>query len=97
MEGKSSLGRLGLSIHVTAGKGDVFFKGFWTAELTTVHPLRVYAGMPIGQLIYHAISSAPDVDYAAKPSQKYAQSDDPKPIASRMYKNFPDGKPRAKP
>lgn len=96
LEGKSSLGRLGLSIHVTAGKGDVNFMGFWTAEMTVVHPLRVYAGMPIGQLIYHEVSSLPEVDYASKSSQKYSHSDSRKPIASRMYKNFPDGIPLPK-
>lgn len=92
LEGKSSLGRLGLNIHVTAGKGDVGFCGHWTMEMTVVHPLRIYAGMPIGQLIYHSISSLPEIDYAAKASQKYAaqhtHSDDPKPVASRMYRNF---------
>jgi dCTP deaminase len=101
LEGKSSLGRLGLSIHVTAGKGDVGFCGHWVAELTTVHSIRVCAGMPIGQLIYHEVSSQPDVDYASKSSQKYAaqhtRSFDPKPVASKMYKNFPDGQPLKKP
>lgn len=96
LEGKSSLGRLGLSIHVTAGKGDVGYCGFWTAELTVVHPLRVYAGMPIGQLIYHEVSSLPEVDYASKSSQKYSHSDSRKPVASRMYKNFTDGVPLPK-
>lgn len=97
LEGKSSLGRLGLSIHVTAGKGDVGFCGHWTAECTVIYPLRVYAGMPIGQVIFHGVSQVPEIDYAAKASQKYAaqhtKSDDPKPVASRMYKNFPDGVP----
>lgn len=97
LEGKSSLGRLGLNIHVTAGKGDVGFCGHWTMEMTVVKPLRIYAGMPIGQLIYHQVSRKPIVDYASKPSQKYAaqhtRSDNPKPVASRMWKNFPDGLP----
>lgn len=96
LEGKSSLGRLGLSIHVTAGKGDVGFCGTWTAELTVVRPLRIYAGMPIGQLIYHEVSSLPEVDYASKSSQKYSHSTSTKPVASRMYKNFPDGVPLPK-
>ncbi len=95
LEGKSSLGRLGLNIHVTAGKGDVGFCGHWTMEMTVVHPLKVYAGMKIGQLIYHSVSSQPHVDYGKKSSQKYAaqhtKSDDPKPVASRMYRNFESG------
>lgn len=98
LEGKSSLGRLGLSIHVTAGKGDVGFCGHWTMEMHVVgDPLRIYAGMPIGQLIYHEVSSQPVVDYGKKSTQKYAAqgtySNTPKPVASRMWKNFPDGQP----
>ena len=96
LEGKSSLGRLGLSIHVTAGKGEVGFVGFWTAEMTVIHPLRVYAGMPVGQLFYHEVSSLPLVDYRDKSTQKYSHSNSPKPIASKMYKNFPDGVPLPK-
>jgi dCTP deaminase len=94
LEGKSSGGRLGLSIHATAGKGDVGFCGHWTMEITVAVPLRVYARMPIGQLIYHEASSDPLVGYAQKPSQKYAsgvRSDDPTPVASRMSLNFTGG------
>lgn len=52
LEGKSSTGRLGINIHATAGKGDVGFCNTWTLEISVVHPVRVYAGMPIGQLIF---------------------------------------------
>src|ERR1700761_3802237 len=52
LEGKSSTGRLGIDIHATAGKGDVGFCNAWTLEISCVQPVRVYAGMPIGQLIY---------------------------------------------
>jgi dCTP deaminase len=99
LEGKSSGGRLGLSIHATAGKGDVGFCGHWTMEITSVIPLRVYAGMPIGQLIYHEASSDPLVSYSAKRTQKYAaggeRSDDPRPVASRMNLNFASGDRRS--
>jgi len=96
LEGKSSIGRYGLSIHVTAGKGDIGFRGHWTMEMHVIEPLRVYAGMPIGQLIYHEATGTPDVDYASKPSQKYSDatySEDPRPVPSRMFKNFVDGQP----
>src|SRR3989344_6612771 len=46
LEGKSSTGRLGVDIHATAGKGDVGFCGSWTMEISTIKPVRVYAGMP---------------------------------------------------
>jgi dCTP deaminase len=52
IEGRSSLGRLGLSVHTTAGFGDCGFKGHWTLELSVVHPLRVYAGMDVCQIHY---------------------------------------------
>ncbi len=55
LEGKSSTGRLGIDIHATAGKGDVGFCGNWTLEISVKMPVRVYAGMPIGQLIYFPV------------------------------------------
>ncbi len=55
LEGRSSIGRLGLFVHVTAGFGDVGFKGFWTLEMHCVHPIRVYAGVPICQIFNHSV------------------------------------------
>ena len=55
LEGKSSTGRLGIDIHATAGKGDVGFCGNWTLEISVKQPVRVYKGMPIGQLIYFPV------------------------------------------
>jgi dCTP deaminase len=55
LEGKSSTGRLGIDIHATAGKGDVGFCGNWTLEISCKQPVRVYKGMPIGQLIYFPV------------------------------------------
>ena len=49
LEGRSSIGRLGLFVHVTAGFGDVGFCGYWTLELFAVHPIRIYPGLPICQ------------------------------------------------
>ena len=88
LNGKSSLGRLGLSIHITAGTGDVLYKGHWTLEMTVVKSLRVYAGMPVGQLLWFEVSDTPTVDYARKPSAKYRDAADPLPQASRMWRNF---------
>lgn len=87
LNGKSSLGRLGLSIHVTAGTGDVGFCGHWTMELFVIKALRVYAGMPIGQLLWFAASDRPTVPYFAKPGAKY-NNRDPLPTPSDMAKNF---------
>lgn len=87
IEGKSSSGRMGLSIHATAGKGDVGFCGFWTLEVSTQYPVKVYPGMPIGQLIYFEVKGACINPYNQKKSAKYnKQGKDPVPTS--MYKNF---------
>jgi len=52
ISGRSSVGRLGIRIHATAGFGDVGFNGTWTLEIDVVHPVRVYAGMRIAQLYF---------------------------------------------
>ncbi|MGI6413570.1 MAG: dCTP deaminase [Syntrophomonadaceae bacterium] len=56
LEGRSSIGRLGLSIHITAGFGDVGFSGYWTLEIYCIHPIRIYPGIEICQIYYHTIS-----------------------------------------
>jgi dCTP deaminase len=56
IEGRSSVGRLGLFVHVTAGFGDVGFAGFWTLEMFAVQPIRIYPGVPICQIFYHEIT-----------------------------------------
>ncbi len=71
LNGRSSIGRLGLSIHVTAGTGDVGFCGMWTMELFVIKRLRIRAGIPIAQLLWFTASSAPAVPYYRKPSAKY--------------------------
>ena len=84
--GKSSLGRLGLFVHVTAGFGDVGFKGHWTLELVCVQPLKIYPGMKIAQITYQDISEMPNVSYDKKDDAKYSnQGKDP--VASKNYLN----------
>ena len=53
--GRSSVGRLGITVHLTSGFGDVGFQGFWTLQLTCVKKVRIYAGMKICQIFYHTI------------------------------------------
>jgi dCTP deaminase len=65
IEGRSSVGRLGLFVHVTAGFGDVGFCGYWTLEMFAVQPIRIYAGVPICQIFYHEIAGAFD-EYDSK-------------------------------
>ncbi|MCL4324650.1 MAG: dCTP deaminase [Candidatus Thermoplasmatota archaeon] len=87
LEGKSSVGRLGIDIHSTAGKGDVGYANYWTLEMSAKIPVRVYAGMPIGQLIYFEIEGKILHDYANKAGAKYTKVN-PHPVPSRMYLNF---------
>ncbi|HMO14382.1 MAG TPA: dCTP deaminase [Pirellulaceae bacterium] len=55
IEGRSSIGRLGLFVHVTAGFGDVGFCGYWTLEMFAIQPVRIYPYVPICQIFYHQI------------------------------------------
>ena len=86
LEGKSSTGRLGIDIHATAGKGDIGFCNAWTLEISCVQPVRVYAGMPIGQLIYFTSEGDVINKYNNKPSAKYNARTN-KPVESMMWKN----------
>ena len=75
IEGRSSVGRLGLIVNVTAGFGDVGFDGYWTLEMFCVQPVRVYAGIPICQIMYHEIKGQID-EYK---SDKYQHNTDIQP------------------
>ena len=86
LEGKSSVGRLGIDIHATAGKGDVGFCNTWTLEISCTQPVRVYAGMPIGQLIYFRVEGDINNYYNRKSGAKYNQRTD-KPVESMMWRN----------
>jgi dCTP deaminase len=87
LEGKSSIGRLGIDIHATAGKGDIGFCNTWTLEISVKLPVRVYAGMPIGQLIYFEVAGNVATLYRTKANAKYTTRTD-KPVESMMWKNF---------
>ena len=75
IEGRSSIGRLGLFVHVTAGFGDVGFCGFWTLEMFAVQPVRIYAGVAICQIFYHDIHG----DITEYRSGKYQHNTDIQP------------------
>lgn len=86
LEGKSSVGRLGIDIHATAGKGDVGFCNHWTLEISCTQPVRIYTGMPVGQLIYFMVEGDIETYYHRKQNAKYNQRSD-KPVESMMWKN----------
>ena len=86
LEGKSSTGRLGIDIHATAGKGDVGFCNTWTLEISCAQPVKIYAGMPIGQLIYFVVEGDVETMYNTKSNAKYTNKTT-KPVESMMWKN----------
>jgi dCTP deaminase len=88
LEGKSSLGRIGLIIHATAGYIDPGNSLHPTLELHNVSPLpiKLYYRMPIAQMSYHPLSSPAEHPYGTQKSNKYFN--DTEPRASQYYKNF---------
>ena len=96
LEGKSSVGRLGIDIHATAGKGDVGFCNYWTLEISVKQPVRVYPGMPVGQLIYFEVKGKVLTPYNKKASAKYNQKTK-RPVESMMWKNFPQDTEKERP
>ena len=82
LEGRSSTGRLGLFIHVTAGFGDIGFAGYWTLEIFCVQPIKIYPNTQICQIYYHDIHG----EYDLYKSGKYQNNTGIQP--SHMYKDF---------
>ena len=82
LEGRSSIGRLGMYVHVTAGFGDVGFKGFWTLEISVIHPLVVYPNVQICQIFYHTVEG----EITEYKSGKYQANSGIQP--SLLYKDF---------
>lgn len=89
LEGKSSLGRLGLLIHSTAGYVDPGFEGHLTLELSNVAnlPITIYPGMKIGQISFFGLTSEAENPYgSASVGSKYQGQRGPTP--SRYFENF---------
>ena len=82
LEGRSSIGRLGLFIHVTAGFGDVGFAGYWTLEIFCVQPVHIYPNVEICQIYYHDIHG----EYEPYHSGKYQNNTGIQP--SLLYRDF---------
>jgi dCTP deaminase len=91
LEGKSSLGRIGLLIHSTAGFIDPGFKGQVTLELSNVAnlPIAIYPGMKIGQVSFYQLSTAAENPYGSPGAgSKYQGQAGPTP--SRIHRDFPE-------
>lgn len=82
IDGRSSVARLGLFVHISAGMGNVGSSGYWTLELFCVQPVRIYPGVEICQIFYHQVEG----DYETYQSNKYHNNTGIQP--SFMYKDF---------
>lgn len=82
IEGRSSTARLGLLSHLAAGVGDIGFSGCLTFEFVCAHPVRVYAGAEIAQIVFHTTEGLVLDRYRGK----YCGFTGP--VASRIYKDF---------
>lgn len=82
IDGKSSIGRLGIFTHITAGFGDVGFHGTWTLEITVVHPIRIYPNTRICQIYFYEPCGDTSIQY----NGKYQYQDSA--TESRMFKDF---------
>src|SRR4249920_2530847 len=89
LEGKSSLGRLGLLIHSTAGYVDPGWDGYLTLELSNVAnlPITIYPGMKIGQISFFRLTTPADVPYGSKATKSKYQGQRG-PTASRFFEEF---------
>ena len=85
IEGRSSIGRLGLFVHVTAGFGDVGFCGYWTLEMFAVQPVKIYPGVSICQIFFHQIAG----DITEYASDKYQHNRDIQP--SMLFRELSGG------
>ena len=82
LEGRSSIGRLGLFVHITAGFGDVGFEGYWTLEIFCVQPIKIYPSVEICQIFYHSVEG----DVEPYKSGKYQGNKDIQ--TSMLYRDF---------
>lgn len=84
IDGRSSLARLGVKVHVTGGFGDIGFEGNWTLEIEVTEPIRIYPFMQFAQIGFHQPTGAIDKRYDGK------YQGDSRPTSSRIYKEIPD-------
>lgn len=82
LEGRSSIGRLGICVHITAGFGDVGFAGYWTLEIHVISAVRIYPRIEICQIYYHTIEG----EYTTYQSGKYQNNKGIQP--SMSWKDF---------
>ncbi|MEG2310561.1 MAG: dCTP deaminase [Clostridia bacterium] len=82
LEGRSSIGRLGISVHSTAGFGDIGFAGTWTLEISCIQPVKIYPNTQVCQICYHNVQGDTTMQYRGKYFKQEAAT------ASNMFKDF---------
>lgn len=82
IDGRSSMGRLGLSVHITAGRGDLGFVGRWTLEITVVKPLVVYPNQRIGQVTFFNVEGSKNIQYKGRYQSQL------EPTSSRLWQGY---------
>ncbi len=87
LDGKSSIGRLGILVHLTAGFGDPGYFGQYTLEVMAVHPVRIYPGMRIGQMRFHTLEGELGAAYNHRKSN-YLGEAAMGAVPSRAFKMF---------
>jgi dCTP deaminase len=85
LDGRSSYGRLGLTVHVTAGHAETGFHGQYTLEVTVIHPVVVYPGTPIAQVLFHTVEGEIE-DYSKRGTYTGAMAMGAQP--SRSWRHF---------
>jgi dCTP deaminase len=88
IDGRSSVGRLGINVHATAGYGDLGFKGTFTLELSVVQPVMVYPNVQIAQVRFQAVHGYPSTKYKGKYNGQTL------PRASKLWREFKGGIPK---
>jgi dCTP deaminase len=90
IEGRSSMARLGLQIHVSAGFGDINFKSNWTLEITTIHSLKIYPNVRIGQVYFHEVDELERRKlFGGGKEYNGKYTNQPGPQKSKSYLDFP--------
>lgn len=82
IDGRSSIGRLGINVHATAGFGDIGFHGKWTLEISVVHPIRIYPNCEICQIYFDEPIGETNIKYHGK----YQFQDEP--VSSQIFKEY---------
>ncbi len=82
LEGRSSVGRLGIHIHITAGLGNVGAKGHWTLEIFCIQAVKIYPNVEVCQVYFHELLG----EYKDYREGKYHNNSEVQP--SMMYKEF---------